>query len=319
MSRSRTLVSHEWSVTFSIRRISARIRRIKNRLSDFLFYRFIAALMRKAINDDISNLSASTAYYIFLALFPLLLVLLAIFSLFLPPESVQEQLVNFFSQYLPGQLNIFQGNIPDSISFRSAFGVVGIIGLIWSASGIFSSVSTALNKAWEVQYKHPFYIKKPLEILMALGTGILFLFSFGASTVLSIIGDWNLPISSLLVNAGTALIAFLFSLLVFLLLNKVVPIIGISWRYIWPGAVLSTVIFEIAKTLFVFYVNRFSHFDQVYGPIASIIILLVWIYCSTFILIMGAEFNWLLFKLKREGENFDKAPDRTREDLRYLS
>lgn len=292
------------------RRWNNHVRRLGYDLAGKIQIRFAVALAQKVIHDDVSNLSASIAYYAFLSLFPLLLSLLAIFGIFLPSDSAQHQLINFLAQYLPGSLSILENNIPDIIRFRSAFGIVGIIGLIWAGTGVFSSVTNAINKAWDIRYKHPFYIKKPREIGMVLGTGLLFLFSFGASTVLSFIGKISLPVSGALANVGTAVIAFLFSLVIFMLIHKFAPAVWVNWRHVWPGALLSTILFEIAKTFFVFYINHSPHFDKIYGSIASVIILLVWIYYSAFILVLGAEFNCLLFRIKREGDTFDKPGDK---------
>lgn len=266
--------------------------------------------MRKIGYDDASNMAASIAYYALLSLFPLFLGLLAIFGLFLPSESIQKQLITFFAQYFPGSQNILQDNITDIIRLRGAFGIVGILGLLWSGTGVFSAVTRSINRAWDIRFAHPFYIRKPREIGMVLGAGILVLLSLGASAFLSALGNLALPVSGTIANIAAAIIAFVFSLLVFLMLHKFTPIVWVSWRHIWQGAILSTVLFEAAKTFFVFYLNHYNHYDKIYGSIASLIALLVWVYYSAFILLLGAEFNSLLFRLRREGEAFDKPQER---------
>ena len=285
-----------------LRSLKARLNRARYRLADMTAVKFTIALLSKIGRDDISNMAASISYYAFLSLFPLLLGLLTIFSLFLPAETIRTQLIGFFSQYLPGSLGILQGSISDILRFRGVLGLVGVLGLIWSGTGVFSAVTHAINKAWEIPYRHPFYIKKPRELGMVVGTGILFLLSLSTSTLLTHLGQIQLPVTGILVNILTGVLAFIFSLVVFLLVHKLSPVIWLSWRHIWPGAVLSTVLFEIAKTFFVFYLNTFSHYSVVYGSIASVIISLVWIYYSAFILLLGAEFSSLIFKIKREGE-----------------
>jgi membrane protein len=284
-----------------IRRAVFYLRRFKYNLLEYTSVRFTIALFRKMGHDNLSNMAAGISYYAFLSLFPLMLSLLAIFGLFLPSESLQQQLVRLFSQYLPGSTGILQASISDIIRLRGAFGIAGILGLVWSGTGVFSAVINAMNKAWDLKYEHPFYIKKPREIGMLLGAGALFLFSLGASAILTFIGSINLPLSGIIINTGTAVAAFVFSLVVFLLIHKFSPIVWVSWRHIWQGAILSTFLFEAAKTLFVLYLNHFNNFDKIYGSIASVIALLVWIYYSAFILLLGAEFNSLLFRLKREG------------------
>jgi membrane protein len=288
------------------KRLQSRLKRIQNNLNELVWIRFAVALFHKIGEDDVSNLAAGIAYYAFLSFFPLLLSLLFIMSLMLPPDAVVGQMEIFFSQFLPGAADLFRNDLQEIAGFRPALGVVGLLGLLWSATGVFSSTANAINRAWEILYKHPFYIKKPKELGLVLGSGVLFLLSFATSSVLSMLGALKLPISGFLVNLGTILVAFMFSLMIFLLLNKLLLTIWVSWKHIWPGALISTFLFEIAKTLFVLYVNTTHSYNQIYGSIATIIILLVWIFYSAFILLLGAEFNALLFKLKREGEHFDK-------------
>jgi membrane protein len=300
-----------------LRRIIFRLRRFKNNFLDLTAVKFFLVLIREIGYDDISNSAASIAYYAVLSLFPLILGLLAIFGLFLPSEEVQHQLIKFFAQYMPGSVEFLQSNIADVISLRGAFGIVGIIGLVWSGSGVFSAVTHAINKAWDIKYEHPFYLRKPREIGMVFGTGILFLLSLGASAFLSFLGNLNLPISGTVINVSTGIVAFIFSLLVFLLIHKLSPVVWVSWRHVWPGALLSTFLFEVAKTVFVLYLNHFNHYDKIYGSIASVIALLVWIYYSAFILLLGAEFSSLLFRCKREGEILNQ-PSEKRDLVRDL-
>jgi membrane protein len=296
--------------SFIARRFGTRVRRVKHRLAGLLVIRFLVALFRKVGEDDVSNMAASISYYAVLALFPLILSLLAIFGLFLPSESVQQMLTNLVSQYFPGSLSILQNNIADIIRFRGAFGAVGILGLLWSGTGVFAAVTRGFHKAWGIKVRHPFYVRKPREFGLVLGSGLLFLLSMGTSTVLTFVGSLHLPVSGTLANIGTAFVAFLFSLVVFMLIHKVAPAIWLSWKHVWQGAIISTALFEVAKTFFVFYLNNFNHYDKIYGSIASVIVLLVWIYYSAFILLLGAEFSALAFQYRREGDNFDKRAEK---------
>ena len=87
------------------------------------------------------------------------------------------------------------------------------------------------------------------------------------------------------------ILPFLFSLTIFLLIYKFTPNTRTYWRYIWPGAVLAAVLFEVSKSIFVFYVDNFANYEEVYGSLASVIVLLAWTYFSGLILITGAEFT----------------------------
>ena len=109
----------------------------------------------------------------------------------------------------------------------------------------------------------------------------------------------NLPVANLIiVNVGSRLVAFLLMLTVFLLLYKLVPNTKTHWRYVWAGALLAAILFEIARTLFIVYLENFANYQLIYGSIASIMVLLVWIYYSAFIMILGAEFTYQFGRMR---------------------
>jgi membrane protein len=267
-----------------------RVRRIRTRFSEFKSVRFLALLVKEIGEDDVSNTAAGVAYYAFLSLFPLLLGLIALLGLFLPSEIVQRQVLNFLSQVVPGSVNVLESNIQDVIRLRGALGLVGLLGLFWSGTGVFSAITHAVNRAWDVAKEHPFYIKKPREFAMILAMGFLFLLSLSLSTLVTRLASLGFPQAGLFLRSGTVALAFVFSLLVFLIVYKFIPHTRVNWQDVWLGALLSAFLFEAAKFFFIYYLNTFGNYDRIYGSIGSIIVVLVWIYYSAFILIVGAEF-----------------------------
>ena len=159
---------------------------------------------------------------------------------------------------------------------------------------MFSAISLAINRAWDIRMSRPFIIRKASELGMALSLGILFVLSLGASTIISILnGSLNLTTTDFtIVNLSSRFVAFLLMLAVFLLLYKFIPNVKTYWRYVWPGALLAAILFEIARSLFIFYLEHLANYELIYGSITSIIALLVWIYYSALILILGAEFTF---------------------------
>jgi membrane protein len=244
-------------------------------------------------------MAAGVAYYAILSLFPLMLGLIAVLGLFLPSETIQEELFEFFERNLPGATDVLQQNIEDVIRLRGAIGAVSLVLLFWSASAMFGAISRAINRAWDIHRDRPFHIRKLRDITMAFGTGILFALSVGATSALSILPSTDLPVLGAAANVGTRLLAFLPSLAIFLLLYKFIPNTKTYWRFVWPGALLAAILFEIAKSLFVLYLDRFANYEQVYGSVGSVIALLVWIYFSAFILILGAEFSAEYGRMRR--------------------
>jgi len=156
----------------------------------------------------------------------------------------------------------------------------------------------SVNRAWDIHKDRPFYIDKARNIIMAFSIAPLFLLSVFSTVALQTLAGLELPViggidalNSLLVAALSRILPFIFSLTIFLLIYKFIPYTTTYWRYIWPGALLASVLFEVSKSVFVFYVDNFANFEEIYGSLASIIVLMAWTYFSGLILITGAEFT----------------------------
>jgi membrane protein len=275
-----------------------------HRKKDRLLQIFVVQLIYRTVNEssqhDAGHRAAGVAYYAILSIFPLLLGLIAVFGIFLPRANLQDELLRFVSTNLPGATDLLNQNIVSIINLRGTLGILSVIGLLWGASAMFSAINLAINRAWDIRRDRPFYIRKARELVMVFGIGILFLLSLGASAIITIlqrVAD-HPAADMIIVNIGSRLVAFLLILAVFMLLYKLVPNTKTHWRYIWPGAILAAVLFEIARTLFILYLNNFANYQLIYGSIGSIIALLVWIYFSAFIVILGAEFSFQYSRMR---------------------
>jgi membrane protein len=132
---------------------------------------------------------------------------------------------------------------------------------------------------------------------MALTVGILFALSFSSATVVrtaETLSRYDVPVLGLLVQqVGQILLqgfSFILVLAIFLLIYKFMPNTKTYWKYIWPGAVLGALLFEVAKNLFIFYLER-STYQSIYGSVTPVIVLLLWAYVSSLILLAGAELS----------------------------
>jgi membrane protein len=283
-----------------IKRLNARLQRAKDRLLKIPAVQLISRTAEGLGNHDAVHRAAGVAFYAILSIFPLLLGLIALFGFFLPSVNLQDELLKFVGNNIPGATDIVRQNIMGIIRLRSTLGVLSIVILFWSGSAMFRAISLAINRAWDILRGRPFFIRKARELGMVFGTGILFLLSLAASVIISILRRVpDLPAADLIiVNVGSRLVAFLLMLAVFLLLYKLIPNTKTYWRYVWPGALLAAILFEIARILFVVYLENFTNYQLIYGSIASIIVLLVWIYYSAFIMILGAEFTFQYSRMR---------------------
>jgi membrane protein len=275
-------------------RVKTRLQTVKDRLLKIPIVQLVFLTAEGAGDHDAAQRAAGVAYYTILSVLPLLLGLIALFGFILPSINLQEKLQDFIGNNLPGAADIVSQDIVSNERLQGAVGVLSILVFFWGASATFSAISLAVNRAWHIEPKRRFVIRKASELGMVVSTGILFLLSLAASAVITIIrGVFELPAASVIIlDMGSRLAAFLLILAVFLLIYRLLPNTKTYWRYIWPGALAAAILFEIARTLFIFYLEHFANYQLIYGSIASVIILLVWVYYSAFIMVLGAEFTY---------------------------
>jgi membrane protein len=134
---------------------------------------------------------------------------------------------------------------------------------------------------------------------MTISLGSLFLLSTAASSFIQLLDNVRLgaPDQEPLLDLGLSYFALYLvpgaiTLVIFFLVYRFVPNRRMHWRYVWPGALVATVLFESAKGLFIWYLENFATHDLVYGSLTSVIVLLLWAYVSSLILILGAEVSY---------------------------
>jgi membrane protein len=276
------------------------INKLKGRIQGNGLIKFLMRVFQEFGDDDGSTMAAGISYYIFLSAFPLILALIGLVGFFLPSASVQDQLFAFFRNNIPGSVDVLQNNIQQVINYRGTLGIVGIIGLLWSGSGAMGAVSHAINRSWDITRELQFYLNIPRNIGLTIGIGLLFFLSLGSSVIFNFIPVQNIPIiGAALLQIGIRIISFFLAWAVFLILFKIIPNTKTYWRHIWFGTLVTAILFEAGRTLAFFYLNNFSNYKLVYGSIASVILLLVWIYYSAIIFIIGAELTSEYGRLRR--------------------
>ena len=279
-------------------RARIRIRRWGRKLDSIPIFHLIYRTIQEMSADDATHMAAGVAYYAVLSLFPLTIGLISLLGLILDSEALESELFNFFQSYLPGAKSLLSANINAEGNIRGVLGVVSFLGLFWSASLLFGAISRVVNRAWDIHEDRPFYIDKVRHILMAFSVAPMFLMSVGTTASLQILGTHDVPLigrvdflDNNVINIITRPLPFLFTLAIFLMIYKFTPNTRTHWRYVWPGALLGAILFEVSKSVFVLYLENFADYERVYGSLASLIVLLAWTYVSGLILIAGAEFS----------------------------
>ena len=264
---------------------------------------------RKVVDDDCSEHAAAMAYYFLFAMFPFLLFLTTLIG-YLPIPNLLEYLLSNAATLLPGQaFALIQDNIR-ALFMNKKEGLLslGILLALWASSNAIVSVIDVMNKLYEVKEGRPFWKVRGAAILLVIGLSLLFLLALVLLMFGVKIGDFVAD----LINYGMAFkIAWnvmLVPAVLFLLVLAVAviyyftPDVEHSWRWISPGAVVAIPCWIIMSLGFSYYINNFGSYDKTYGSIGAVIVLLLWLYLSGFIILIGAVLNSVIEHSSAEGK-----------------
>ncbi len=288
------------------------LQRFKGSLMHIYLFNLISRTFTEFSRDDGTAMAGGISYFFVLALFPLLLGIMSILGLVLSSESIQKAVFDFVTLNVPGAASVILDNIKSVIQARGALGIISILGLLWSGSAAFGIINTAVNRSWDINKRRSFWRKTALHLGLELSTGLLFLASMALTSGVEVIRKMGLPFSGIVADIAAWAVAFLLIVCIFLVIYKVMPMTKTHWRDVWVGAIFAGVMFEIARSAFTLYLSRFANYANVYGSIASVIILFVWIYYSALVIIFGAEIASENYRLRNgieRGSREECAPE----------
>lgn len=253
---------------------------------------------KDAIADDVMNLSAQQAYYFFFALFPALLTLISIASFF-NLEALVKQVVDSLGTVAPPEvLTIVQNQIGEiSKSGRGGILTFAFLLTIWSSSTAMVSITTTLNTAYDITEGRPWWKVRLIAIALTIGLAFFIL----VSMALVLLGPTAAEQLAARMNLGDA---FKWTWLVLqwpVVLALVATAIAIvyyfapdaeqQWVWITPGSIVATFLWLVASIALKIYIDRFANYNETYGAIGGVIVLLLWFWLSGLAILIGAEFN----------------------------
>jgi membrane protein len=276
---------------------------------------FITAV-RAWWRDNAPRMGAALAYYTLFAIAPILLVAIAIAGSIFGEEAVRGQIVGQIDQLVgPEGARAVQ----DLLAGASRGGgdalatVVGGITFILASTGAFLELQAALNTIWRVKPKpggklKAFLSKRAQSFGLVVAIGFLLLVSLAVSAALAAMAEWLercVPGSPLLWDAVNVVVSLAVSTVLFALLFRVLPDVELRWRDVWAGALVTAVLFTIGKELIGLYLGR-SGTASSYGAAGSVVVLLLWVYYASQIVLLGAEFTRVA--TRREGSKPPPEP-----------
>jgi membrane protein len=242
-------------------------------------------------------MGAALAYYTAFSLAPLLLIAIAIASLVFHEaarERITAEIATTVGDSVADSVRKIMASSQGTGSGVTAT-IIGIVVLLFGASGVFVELQDSLNTIWGVEAKpgggvKSFIVQRFLSFGMVLGTGFLLLVSLIISTALSAIGTFltaHLPGGVVLWQAVNLLVSFGIVTLLFALIFKVLPDVELGWKDVWVGAAITALLFTVGKYLLGLYIAHGSVASG-YGAAGSLVIILFWVYYSAQILLYGA-------------------------------
>jgi membrane protein len=262
----------------------------------------LSGAAKAALRPGSGITAAAIAYYALLSLFPLTLLSIAIASFSLGPAIEQQFVLQKLEFIAPALGQLFGPNIDEIIRARGAVSGVALVGLIWSASAVFYTLTLTLNEVWSIERRRPVWKRRGLAILfvLALVGPALFLASL-AGSMISNLRPW-FPDQIIPIGSGVSLaLAILLDVALFMVLYMLLPHGAATWREILPGALGAGFLWELAKKAFLLFVSTYiSLSNLIYGSVAAMLAFLAWAYLSALILLFGAYLSVSYYRLKQQ-------------------
>jgi membrane protein len=252
-------------------------------------------------SDNAARLGAALSYYTVFSLAPVLILVIAVAGLFLGRDAAQGKIVEGLGGMIGTEAaTVMQAAIAKAGAHHGGVvaSVIGLLTLLVGATGVMIELQGALNTVWKVMPKPGAGVKRfvrvrLLSLALVITLGFLLLVSLVMSAALEGVVHWlggfvaRWAVLGYVINYGVSLgvIALFFALMF-----KLLPDATVAWRDVWVGALLTSVLFHVGKYLIALYIGRAS-VASTFGAAGALAVLLVWIYYSSQIVLLGAEFT----------------------------
>lgn len=253
---------------------------------------------KESSDDNVSMLAAGVAFFAFLAIFPALIAAITLYGLIADPAQVAQQ-VGSLASSLPQEA---QPIITDQLgSVASGSGgaltlglIVSVLAALWSASSGTGNLMAAVNLTYDEDETRGFVKTRGVALLLTLGAIVFVLVTLTLVAVVPPVLD-----ALQLGLVGTILAQVVrWGLLVVLVVVALAVVYRVApdrdapkFTWVSTGAIVATVLWIIGSVLFSLYVNNFGSYNKTYGAIAGVVVLLLWLYLTSYIVLLGAEIN----------------------------
>ena len=252
----------------------------------------------RGTNNHIKDMAASIAFFSFLSLFPLILGMIALASSVLKSEPLRKQVIEWITEFFPVGADFVTQNIESLVRLRGVAGLASILVLFWSGKKMVGAISRGINSTLEQDRDYAFYLSPLRNFGLVVAVSLLMFATTAISPMADLVsgleprflGEHWRDLTDLVGGhmIGLASTGAMIGCTYFL-----IPYRRPGWGEIWPGLLTATLLVEVGKMAFVYYVDNISSMDALYGSISSIMALMLWLYYFSRVLLYGAEVNFI--------------------------
>ena len=253
---------------------------------------------RRIGEQNVPTFAAAIAFQTLISLLPLLAVVVVFASFFIDADTLTAQALEVMTFLAPGSADLLSDGIQSVTELRGQVGVISLLGLLWTSSNLFASMRRGLDATTGATRRRTLVHGRALDVGIAILTAFLLLVSVTAAAGLAVLQQAELapdnPLAGALgaaITVAAVLVPVALTTFMFALLYRVVPAERLSWRASLLGAGAAAVGFEAGKSVFVWYASSFGTFNVIYGPIATVVVLLVWLNYSGLLFFGGAALS----------------------------
>jgi membrane protein len=272
---------------------------------------FTRRLWLKAGDDDIFFLAGGIAFNVLIAALPFLLLLIAVFGFVLKRavDDPEQAAVNYVLSILPPSQRIVvltRTLVREVVAGRTQFGVLGLVLFIWTSTRLFTSLRSVLKHIFDLPEERGIVAGKIFDLQMVVVAGTLFVLNTGTTIIVEAAQAYGVEWLGLggrdeleMIQRGSArLLAFGFILLAFVLIYRYLPLRKTPWRIALVAASFTSVVWEMLKGAFAWHVST-ADYRTTYGTLATLVLLVLWVYYSAFVFVLGGEVGQVYDLLRR--------------------
>ncbi|WP_193531698.1 YihY/virulence factor BrkB family protein [Roseateles aquatilis] len=272
-------------------------------------------------DDNAPSMGAALSYYTLFSIAPLLLIVIAVAGIVFGEQAARGEVMDQLSGLigLEGATAVEEllkrVNRPEEGGWAA---VIGTVVLLVGATSVFAELQNSLNRIWKAPPKTgpvwdgllTLVRRRLLSLGLILGLGFLSMVSMVASAALTALARWWTPwlgdflLAAQLLN-GT--LAYALITVLFAVIYKWVPDVPVRWRDVWVGALITAALFSLGKTLIGLYIGH-SGVSSAYGAAASLVVMMLWVYYSTQVFLMGAELSYAFARRHSLREQLAETP-----------